>query len=284
MVSASGRRLQVAYAVSRGIPVRRACLVFRTSRTWLQYESKIAVKDAKPRKRMRALAARYSRYGYRRIRVFLAREGLHMGRERAHRLWRAEGLQIPRKKPRRRMATSTPRPTAPSGEKRVWAYDFVFDNCTNGQKLKCLTVIDEWTREALAIEVAGSIRSSHIIDTLARLVRIHGAPAYLRSDNGPEFVATSVTEWVKNAGFQTTRSDPGKPWQNGTDESFNGRLRDECLNIESFRSRREAISVIEAWRIHYNTVRPHSSLDYLTPAEFKRKEKLRQVHQLETIL
>jgi len=154
----------------------------------------------------------------------------------------------------------------------VWAYDFVFDSCANGQQLKCLTVVDEWTRESLAIDVAGSIRSSRMIEVLAKLVSVHGAPAYLRSDNGPEFVSTSVLKWLAATDINTAHINPGKPWQNGMDESFNGRFRDECLNMEWFRTRREAVAIIEDWRRHYNAVRPHSSLGYLTPHEFKAKQ------------
>lgn len=148
--------------------------------------------DAPVRARMRALSAQYPRYGYRRVRIFLEREGYRMSVERAHRLWRAEGLQVPRKRPRRRVAASRPRPLPPTGPRQVWAYEFVFDACANGQKLKCLTVVDEWTRESLAIDVAGSIRSGRVIEVLARLVSVHGAPRYLRSDNGPEFVSADV--------------------------------------------------------------------------------------------
>jgi putative transposase len=152
----------------------------------------------------------------------------------------------------------------------VWAYDFVHDTCANGQKLKCLTIIDEWTHEALAIEVAGSIRSRRVLEVLAKLVSVRGAPRYLRSDNGPEFVATAVLRWLTDSGIDTAYIAPGKPWQNGVDESFNGKFRDECLNMEWFRSRAEAVVVIETWRRHYNEIRPHSSLGYLTPHEFKR--------------
>jgi len=154
---------------------------------------------------------------------------------------------------------------------RVWAYDFVFDACANGQQLKCLTVIDEDTREALAIDVAGSIRSARVIEVLAQLVSVHGAPHALKSDNGPEFVSRAILRWLTDTGIHCVLSDPGKPWQNGTDESFNGKLRDECLSMEWFRNRQEAAAVIETWRRHYNEVRPHSSLDYLTPIEFKTR-------------
>jgi putative transposase len=152
----------------------------------------------------------------------------------------------------------------------VWAYDFVHDACANGQKLKCLTIIDEFTRECLAIDVAGSIRSVHVIDVLSRLISTRGAPAFLRSDNGPEFVSKAILEWLAEANIDTALIDPGKPWQNGADESFNGKLRDECLSMEWFRSRTEARVIIEIWRRHYNDVRPHSSLDYRTPSEFHR--------------
>ncbi len=222
---------------------------------------------------MRELAAQYPRYGYRRIRIFLGRDGHTMGPERAHRLWRQAALQVPRRRKRRRVATSRPRPLPPTGRNHVWAYDFVFDACANGQQLKCLTIVDEWTREALAIDVAGTIRSPRVIEVLAKLMSVHGAPKYLRSDNGPEFVSAAILRWLTEAQVETAHIDPGRPWQNGTDESFNGKLRDECLSMEWFRSRLEATAIIETWRQHYNEVRPHSSLGYLTPHEFKKQEE-----------
>jgi putative transposase len=176
---------------------------------------------------------------------------------------------VPGRRPRKRAATGRPRPCPATGPNQVWAYDFVFDSCANGQQLKCLTIIDEFTRESLAIEVAGSIRSKAVIDTLARLISVHGAPRHLRSDNGPEFVSHAVLKWLTAENIATALNDPGSPWQNGSNESFNGKFRDECLNAEWFRSRAEAKAVIEQWRIHYNTVRPHQSLNYLTPSEFK---------------
>jgi putative transposase len=210
----------------------------------------------------------YPRYGYRRIRIFLGRDGHLMSASRAYRLWQAARLQVPRRRPRKRVATGRPRPNAPTGANQVWSYDFVFDWCANGQKLKCLTVTDEWTKEGLAIEVDGRIRSHRVIEVLARLVSERGAPLYLRSDNGPEFVSRALLKWIVDQGIATALIDPGKPWQNGTAESFNGKFRDECLSLEWFRSRAEAKVVIETWRRHYNEVRPHSSLGYLTPAEF----------------
>ncbi len=153
----------------------------------------------------------------------------------------------------------------------MWSYDFVFDWCANGQQLKCLTVTDEWAREGLAIEVDGRIRSGRVIEVLSRLISERGTPLYLRSDNGPEFVSRALLKWIIDQGIETALIDPGKPWQNGALESFNGKFRDECLNMEWFRSRGEARILIEAWRKHFNEVRPHSSLGYLTPAEFAAK-------------
>jgi len=268
MVSVPARREQVAYATGRGLSQRRACTLAQVGRSALRYRSRLAERDAPVVKRMAELAAQYPRYGYRRIRIFLGRDGLAMSVGRAHRLWRKARLQVPRKRPRKRIASGRPRPHAPSGRNQVWAYDFVFDWCANGQQLKCLTVTDEWTREGLAIEVAGSIRSAKVIEVLARLVAERGAPLYLRSDNGPEFVSRALLQWIVDQGIGTALIDPGKPWQNGATESFNGKFRDECLSLEWFRSRAEAKPVIAAWLRHYNEVRPHSSLGYLTPAEF----------------
>jgi putative transposase len=271
MVSAPGRRQQVEYARKRGLSCRRACALVQVARSSLRYASRLATKDAPVTARMCELAAQYPRYGYRRVRIFLGRDGHVMGPERAYRLWRQAGLQVPRRRPRRRAAASRPRPLPPTGPNCVWAYDFVFDTSATGQQIKCLTVIDEWTREALAIDVAGSIRAGRVIDVLSRLVSARGAPRYLRSDNGPEFVSSAVLRWTTAEGIETAHIAPGKPWQNGTDESFNGRLREECLSMEWFRTRREAAAIIETWRQHYNDVRPHSSLGYLTPTEFRQK-------------
>jgi putative transposase len=156
----------------------------------------------------------------------------------------------------------------PNGPNQVWSHDFVFDWCANGQKLKCLTVSDEWTKEGLAIEVDGRIRSPRVIEVLSRMVSERGAPRFLRSDNGPEFVSRALLKWIVDQGIETALIDPGKPWQNGTTESFNGKFRDECLSLEWFRSRDEAKVLIETWRRHFNEVRPHSSLGYMTPNEF----------------
>jgi putative transposase len=271
MVSARVRRQQIAFVCQRGRSVRKACALLRVARSTLQYEPRLPQRDAPAVAAMQELAAQYPRYGYRRIQVFLERRGHVMSADRAHRLWRLHGLQVPRKRPRRRVATGRPRPLPATGAGQVWAYDFVFDACANGQQLKCLTVIDEFTRECLAIDVAGSIRSGRVIEVLSRLVSLHGNPRHLRSDNGPEFVSRAILKWLVQANINTAHIDPGKPWQNGNNESFNGKFRDECLSMEWFRNRIDAKIVIEDFRRQYNEVRPHSSLGQLTPAEFKRK-------------
>ena len=270
MVSPQGRRGQCAYACGRGIPKRRACGLIGMARSTLSYELQQPMKDAPVIATMKRLSAQYPRYGYRRIRIFLRREGLAMSASRAERLWRQAGLQVPRKRPRRRVAAARPRPLPPRAANHIWAYDFVFDACANGQQIKCLTIVDEFTHECLAIDVAGSIRSRRVIDVLARVISLHGAPAYLRSDSGPEFVSQAILKWLTDNRIDTAVIDPGKPWQDGTNESFNGKLRDECLSLEWFRNRRESSVLIEAWRRHFNTVRPHQSLNYLTPIEFKQ--------------
>jgi putative transposase len=269
MVGARVRRQQVAYAQGRGLSGRRACALLSVARSTLGYVSRLIARDAPVLPAMRTLAGQYPRYGYRTIRIFLNRQGHVMSADRMYRLWQQEGLQVPKRRPRRRVATSRPRPLPPTAVNHVWAYDFVFDTCADGRTLKCLTVIDEFTRECLAIDVAGSIRSGRVIEVLARLVSVHGAPQHLRSDNGPEFVATAILRWLQTAQIETAFIDPGKPWQNGTDESFNGKFRNEHLSLQWFRNRVDAKVGIEQWRRHYNEVRPHSSLGYRTPLEFK---------------
>jgi putative transposase len=273
MVGARVRRQQIAYAQSRGLSGRRACALLSVARSSVGYVSRLQARDAPAVRAMRDLAGQYPRYGYRKIRIFLGRQGHAMSAERAYRLWRQAGLQVPKRRPRRRVATSRPRPVPPTGINHVWAYDFVFDTCADGRSLKCLTVVDEFTRECLAIDVGGSIRSGRVIDVLTQLVSLHGAPQHLRSDNGPEFVATAILRWLQAAQIETAFIDPGKPWQNGTDESFNGKFRNECLTVEWFRNRVEAKVGIERWRRHYNDERPHMSLGDRTPAEFKAQIK-----------
>ena len=181
MVGARVRRQQVASVRRRGLSSRRACAVLSVARSTLGYQARLQQRDAPALAVMRELAGQYPRYGYRKIRIFLARRGHPMSAERTYRLWRQAGLQVPRRRPRRRVATRRPRPLPPTARNHVWAYDFVFDTCADGRSLKCLTIVDEFTRECLAIDVAGSIRSGRVIDVLGQLVSLHGAPRHLRS-------------------------------------------------------------------------------------------------------
>ena len=210
MVGARVRRQQVAYAEGRGLSRRRACALLSVARS--THTSRLLARDADVLSSMRTLAAHYPRYGYRTIRIFLEREGHVLGTDRMYRLWRQARLQVPRKRPRRRVAASRPRPLPPTAINHVWAYDFVFDTCADGRSLECLTIIDEFTRECLAIDVAGGIRSGRVIEVLTQLVSVHGAPRYLRSDNGPEFVARAILRWLQTAQIETAFIDPGKPW------------------------------------------------------------------------
>jgi putative transposase len=193
----------VAYAQRRGLSQRRSCTLLKVARSALGYRSTRAIEDRPVLERMAVLSAQYPRYGYRRIRIFLDRDGHPMSHGRAHRLWRRAKLQVPRRRPRKRIATGRPRPQVPTGANQVWSYDFVFDWCANGQQLKCLTVTDEWTREGLAIEVDGRIRSGRVIEVLSRLVGERGAPLYLRSDNGPEFVSRALLKWIVDSALVT---------------------------------------------------------------------------------
>jgi putative transposase len=270
MVSAQTRRQQVEYAEERGLPSRRGCALLSVARSTSGYEMRPAAKDALVAARP-TLSVQYPRFGYRRIYMFLERQGHVMCPDRAHRLWRQHGLQVPRHWPRRRIATGRPRPLLPECVNHVWAYDFVFDACANGQQLKCLTMVDECSRGSLAIAVVRSIRSGRVIEALARLISVYGAPQFLRSDHGSEFVATALPRWLATVNIETALIELGRPWQNGLGESFNGNFRDECLSLERFQNRSDAKIVIESWRRHYNEVRPHLSLGNLTPAELKRR-------------
>jgi transposase InsO family protein len=216
-----------------------------------------------------ALASAYGRYGYRRITVELRKAGWQVGKDRVERIWRREGLKVPQKqRPRRRLWLNDGSCVRlrPERANQVWSYDFVSARTHDGRSLRLLTLLDEYTRECLAIRVARRLGSYEVIETLAEVMLWRGIPEHLRSDNGPEFVAQELRKWLAKLGTATLCIEPGSPWENGYCESFNGKLRDECLNGEIFYSLREAQILIEKWRVEYNTVRPHSALGYRPPA------------------
>ena len=280
MVGAQVRRGQARYAIERGLSSRRACALLQVARSTLQYRSTMPVRDQELRMQVRVLAQQHPRYGYRRVWALLRKSGIAVNAKRVYRVWCAEGLGIPKRRPRRRVRHHQVRPLFAERPNQVWAYDFVHDTCANGQQLKILTVVDEWSRECLAVEVEGRITAARVIRVVQRLIQEFGTPVYIRSDNGPEFVAQAVKTWLAEQGIQTAYIDGGKPWQNGTNESFNGKLRDECLNLEWFRHRREAQVVIEQWRRQYNEHRPHSSLGYQPPSQVRVQYQTSQIHSL----
>jgi putative transposase len=245
-----------------------------------RYASRTQASDEHLAGELRLIATRYKRFGYRRVHAMLRRGGQVINHKRVARLWRICGLGLPRRRPRRRYK---PQPsTAPQQASRpneVWTYDFMHDACANGRKLKLLTVTDEFTRESLTVETRTSIRSRAVVEVLERLIKERGTPAYLRSDNGPELIARRVRMWLAAKGVQTLYIEPGSPWQNAKAESFNGRLRDECLNMEWFRNLTEAQVIVEGWRHFYNEERPHSSLSYKRPVEFRHDYERQQKQQ-----
>ena len=283
MVSAQARREQVDYAVSRGASVRRSCALLEVSRSALEYEPRMPVRDAALAEVLQEISAAHPRYGHRFAWGILTRQRHWcVNRKRVRRVWRALGLSVRRKK-HRKIRTGQPRLLTPTGPNQVWAYDFVHDTCANGQTFKALTVKDEWTRECHAIEVATSIDAVRVIAVLERLFARYGAPAVLRSDNGPEFIARALRIWALMNHSETVTIEPGKPWQNGSSESLNGTLRAECLDVEWFAHPREAKIVIEQWRWEYNTQRPHSSLSYRTPAAVGAEARAAMAQESKTI-
>lgn len=236
-----------------------------------RYESRVADDEAGLIKRMLELVGHYPRYGYRRIAAKLKQENWSVNMKRIYRLWRREGLKVPRKKyKKRRLGTSANSCIRRRSEHMndVWCWDFIFDYTTNGTQLKWLSIVDEFTRENLCLKVDRSIRSEDVIDTLAELFAIRGMPNHIRSDNGPEFIANSIRRWLEPLKTETLYVEPGSPWQNGYAESFHSRVRDEFLALEEFDNVRVARDLTTAWRNDYNDHRPHSSLRYQTPSEF----------------
>ena len=243
--------------------------MLRQSRSTQRYVAKPREDEEKLTAAVVELATQYGRYGYRRILELLHREGWNVSHTRLERIWRREGLQVPQKQPKRKrlwLADGSCVRLRPCWPRHVWSYDFVMDKTSEGKAFRMLTVIDEYTRECLAIDVARKLKSEDVLYRLNRLFVERGAPEYIRSDNGPEFTAKAVRKWLDRVGVKTLFIEPGSPWENGYNESFNGRLRDELLNGEIFTTLAEARYLIEQWRWEYNTFRPHSALGYKPPA------------------
>lgn len=254
-----------------GVSERRACDVLKLNRTVKRYKLRKLDDEHTLKETIIRLVSRYGRYGYRRITAMLKAEGWKVNHKRVERIWREEGLRVPKKQQKRGriyLQDGSCIRLRPLYQNHVWSYDCVEDRLANGRKIKMLTVIDEFTRESLAIRVERSINSKHVLDTISNLFLTRGVPEYIRSDNGPEFTAKMLQKFIRDVGVKTAYITPGSPWENGFIERFNGTLRDELLNRESFSSLNEARILIENFRREYNQVRPHSSLNYTAPLAF----------------
>ena len=252
-----------------GLRLDQACRVIGHARS--THRPTVVVSAAEPRllARMIELATTYGRYGYRRVTGLLRGEGWHVNHKRVERLWRREGLKMPQQQPKKGRLWLTDGSCIrrrPAYRHHVWAYDFMAERPHDGRPLKILTVVDEYSRECLAIVVAQRLRATDVLETLVELIVTQGLPVYIRSDNGPDFTAKLVRLWLEALQVQTLFIEPGSPWENGYGESFNGKLRDELLDREIFYTLTEVKILTERWRREYNTVRPHSALGYRPPA------------------
>lgn len=248
---------------------RRACRVLGQPRSTQRRAQHVPDDEPRLVKRMVELASQYGRYGYRLITGLLRNEGWQVNHKRIERLWRREGLKVPQKQPKRSrlwLNDGSCVRLRPSYVDHVWSYDFVQDRTSDGRAFRMLTLIDEYSRECLAIDVARRLTSEDVLERLSDLFVRRGVPRYIRSDNGSEFTAKKVTDWLERLDVKTLYIEPGSPWENGYNESFNGTLRYELLDVEWFDTLLEAKVLIERWRVEYNTIRPHSSLGYRPPA------------------
>ena len=248
---------------------RHACRLLGQWRRTQRYAAVQRINEDALSEAIVALASEYGRYGYRRITALLQNAGWQVGRDRIQRIWRREGLKVPQKqRPRGRLWLNDGSCVRlrPERSNHVWAYDFVKAMTHDGRALRLLVLLDEYTRECLAIRVARRLGHAEVIEVLAEVMLERGIPENIRSDNGPEFIAQELRKWLGKVGIGVLYIEPGSPWENGYCESFNGKLRDECLNGEIFYSLKEAQIVIEKWRVEYNTRRPHSALGYRPPA------------------
>ncbi len=269
MIAPDSKRQAVRQAVEAlDVSERRACQVIGQPRSTQRYDKQIPEDEELLRQRIIELASEYGRYGYRRITALLRNEGWIVNHKRVQRIWREEGLKVPQKQPKRGrlwLNDGSIVRLKPLFTKHVWSYDFMQDRTHNGVKFRILNVMDEFTRECLAVKVARSLTSHNVIEVLIDLFIERGIPVHIRSDNGPEFIAKRVRDWLEKLQVRPLFIEPGSPWENGYIESFNGKMRDELLNLEIFYSLKEAQMLIEMWRKHYNTVRPHSALGYRPP-------------------
>jgi transposase InsO family protein len=248
---------------------RRACKTIGQHRTTQRYLPHIGTEEERLTERIIELASQYGRYGYRRITAMLHGESWQVNHKRVERIWRKEGLKVPQKQPKRGrlwLNDGSCIRLRPEHKDHVWSYDFMTARTAEGRSFRILTILDEYTRECLAILVKRHITSRDVIDVLFELFIFRGIPEHIRSDNGPEFTSKDVRKWLSRLGVNTLFIEPGSPWENGYIESFNGKLRDELLNREIFTTLEEARVLIEQWRKEYNQVRPHSSLGYRPPA------------------
>lgn len=256
---------------------RRACKVIGQARTTQRYQPKDNEEKEKLRGRVIELAEEYGRYGYRTITDMLNNEGWRIGKDAVYTIWREEGLQVPQKQPKRGrlwLADGSCIRLKPEHPNHVWSYDFVHDRTHDGKPFRILNIVDEFTKESLATFVKRKINSQDVILVLAELFLLRGIPKHIRSDNGPEFIAKRLVQWLEGLEVGPLFIQPGSPWENGYVESFNGKMRDQFLNGEIFYSLFEAKVLIERWRVHYNTVRPHSSLGGKPPAPKTIQPKL----------
>ncbi|MBU8922065.1 MAG: IS3 family transposase [Bacteroidales bacterium] len=273
MVSPSDRKTAAKALIKDwGFSENKGCALAGISRTGFRYVPVVRKDETEIRSRIKELAWIHKKYGYRMIAALLDREGKKVNHKRVHRIWKAEGLQLPRRRPKKKRHGNTVE-TVNKAQYRnhVWSYDFVADSTERGEKIRILVVVDEYTRECLELRVDSSITSRKVMDTLSWLFLLRGAPKHIRSDNGPEFIARSLCKWLEEQGCSTIFITPGSPWENPYVESFNSRLRAECLNRELFRNKKEAQKIVENWRREYNELRPHSSLGYKTPKEFAQE-------------
>lgn len=273
MVSPSSRRRAVERVREKmpRVSERRACRALGVARSLCRYRRRAPEKDLALTRRMRRLSSRHPRYGQRKIWALLRAEGFMVNRKRIERLWQQEGLAVPRRQRKRRRlgsgAAGCARRAA-EGRNDVWSMDFVADRTSDGKALRILVVLDEHTRLCVALLAARSIVGGEVLQALVAAMRRHGVPRHVRCDNGPEFVGRTLREGLGELQVRTLYVEPGSPWQNGHVESLNARLRDELLRREDFDTLEEARTLLERWRVEYNTKRPHGALGYQTPAAF----------------